>query len=607
MKIEGESLELTEVRAFLRAGRLQEARTAIERAMAASPDDHRVLHLAGIVTARQGEHVRAIGLLHRAAVLAPEPTDGAIAFLNLARALRAAGRASEALAAHERAARLVPDAIDVLRPLGSFLLDLKRWQQAARLFKRTLDIAVPKCAAADASPEQELEEAALGLGTALIALGEHGAAANAFRRALAINPRSQTALWSLGWALLLHDRADEAAAAARAALEQDPKQPGAWVSLANVARHKGDRQRAVAHGLSALEADPDFALACFNLVAFDRHRLTDEQLRHLETRVAQLRLPEQREDATYLQFALAHSYELRREFDRAFRWFEAGNRHVRAGLVYDVGDEERLMRAMRATFTPELFSAHRAAGDPDGAPIFIVGMPRAGSTLVEQILASHPDVHGAGELTLLRKVVRDRWREQRSERESLIGYLARIDDGAYAAIGREYLRQVQRPAGKTRFTDKLPANFTLAGVIALALPNARIVHVRRDPMDTCFGCYRHSFAGGQHFSYDFEDLARYFGAYRALMEHWNAVLPGRVLDFAYEALLDDQERETRRLLEFCGLPWNDACLEFHRTERVVLTASAAQVRQPLNRESVGFWRNYERHLVPLIEALKKYG
>lgn len=605
MSTDGEPAGLAEARSLLSQGRLDEARAAIDRAASVAPDDHRVLQVAGIVAAQRGEHVRAIGLLHRAAVLAPQPEVAAIAFMNLARALLAARRPSEAIAAHERAINLVPHAVDVLRALGSALLELNRWQKAAGVFRRALEMAVPVCASADVRTEHELERAALGLGTALGALGLHGDAASAYRRALAINPRSQSAHWNLGWALLMQNRAEDAIAAASSALERDSRQPGAWVSLANVARHQGDRERAVEYGRKALEADPGFALAYFNLAAFDRHRLSDQQLATLELRAAQLKAPDQREDATYLHFALAHSYELRREFERAFRWFEAGNRHVRARLLYDVGDEERLMHAMRATFTPEFLGAHRAGGDADGAPIFIVSMPRAGSTLVEQILASHPEVHGAGELTTLRKVARDRWREHGNARESLIDYLARLDDGGYAAIGRAYLQQVERPAHKRRFTDKLPANFMLVGLIALALPNARIVHVHRDPTDTCFGCYRHSFAGGQHFSYDFADLARYFRAYRALMDHWRAALPGRVLDLEYETLLDDQERETRRLLEFCGLEWNDACLEFHRTERVVLTGSAAQVRRPLNRDSVGFWRNYERQLRPLLEALGK--
>lgn len=596
---------LAEARVLAAAGRLEEARLAIDRAMSATPDDPDVLHFAGILAAQRGEHVRAIGLLHRAAVLTPTPTVAAVAYLNLARALRAAGRLSEALAAHERAIRNAPQAVDVIRPLGSVLLELKRWQQAGRVFQRVLDLPSATCAVPGATVEREMEEAALGLGTALSALGLHADAANALRRALAVNPHSQSAHWNLGWTLLVQGHADEAATAARRALEEDPKQPGAWVSLANVARHQGDRVRAVEHGLRAIEADPDYALARFNLVVFDRHRLSDPELRDIEARVAQLTAPAQREDATYLHFTLAHSYELRRDFDRAFHWFETGNRRVRDRLLYDVGDEEQLMHAMRTTFTAAFLQSHRGAGDPDHAPIFIVGMPRAGSTLVEQILASHPDVHGAGELTALRKVTRDRWRKERREGESLIAWLARLDDPGYAAIGGDYLRQVGRPAAKPRFTDKLPANFTLVGLIALALPNARIVHVRRDPLDTCFGCYRHSFAGGQHFSYDFDDLARYYAAYRALMEHWLAALPGRVLDFEYEALLADQEGATRRLLDFCGLDWNAACLEFHRTERVVLTASAVQVRQPLNRESLGFWRHYERHLRPLRAALDR--
>jgi len=228
-------------------------------------------------------------------------------------------------------------------------------------------------------------------------------------------------------------------------------------------------------------------------------------------------------------------------------------------------------------------------------------MPRSGTTLVEQVLASHPAVHGGGELTTLADIVR----EQAGLRSCTYPrVLADLEAAEVSALGAEYVRRLRALApGALRVTDKMPGNFRFLGLIRLALPGARIIHCRRNPVDTCLSCYQQNFHEGHAFTNDLTDLGRYYRAYARLMEQWRRIFPGQFLEVDYEGLVTDFERESRRMLEFAGLPWDDACLRFHQTPRSVDTASRWQVRQPLYRRSVERRRNYERHLGPLREAL----
>ena len=257
----------------------------------------------------------------------------------------------------------------------------------------------------------------------------------------------------------------------------------------------------------------------------------------------------------------------------------------------------RHYRLVRETFDAELLRRFAGAGDPSHVPIFILGMPRSGSTLVEQILASHPAVHGAGEL-------RNLWMRANSILDGggrVIPFPAcvhRFDATVLRRLGHDYLADLPPlPAGKTRVTDKAPSNFWFVGLIRLILPNAKIIHTVRDPRDTCLSCFSTLFTSSQQFSYDLGELGRYYRHYRDLMAHWQTVLPaGSMLDVAYEDVVDDLEQQARRLLDHCGLPWDDRCLSFHRTERPVATASNVQVRRPLHGRSVARWRRYRSRI-----------
>jgi tetratricopeptide (TPR) repeat protein len=302
-------------------------------------------------------------------------------------------------------------------------------------------------------------------------------------------------------------------------------------------------------------------------------------------------------------FALGKAYLDIKDPERAFHHLEAGNRQKRASFDYDSEQTCRWMEHIRAVFTSERYARLAGSGEPSTLPIFVIGMPRSGTTLIEQILSSHPQVTGAGELSTLRLAL--------DEIGNFPDCVLALDSGGGGAqarlrqCGEAYLAHVAPLAGgRPHVIDKMPGNFLYAGAIPLILPGARIIHVRRDPADTCLSCYTKLFAGQQPFAYDQTELGAFYRQYERLMAHWRELLPGDAfIETEYEAVVDDLEGQARRLIGFLGLPWNDACLHFHHNRRVVRTASVSQVRQPIYRTSKGRWHAYARYLGPLLDAL----
>ena len=296
----------------------------------------------------------------------------------------------------------------------------------------------------------------------------------------------------------------------------------------------------------------------------------------------------------YLHFALAKALEDVGDYRRSFEHLLQGNALKRREVNYNEAANQQTIAGLIYAFDSALLARFQGMGDRSTVPIFVLGMPRSGSTLVEQILASHPLVHGAGELMNLSRVVKEASDAARRP-QGLAGGTRSFEADDYRRIGQEYLASLPPlPEGKTRITDKAPGNFFQVGLIHLALPNARIIHTLRDPVDTCLSCFSRLFTRGQTYSYNLSELGRYYRGYRELMAHWQSVLPaGAMLDVSYEEVVDNLEEQARRLIDFCGLPWDDRCLSFHKTRRPILTASSVQVRQPVYRTSVQRWRRYE--------------
>jgi tetratricopeptide (TPR) repeat protein len=534
--------------------RVEQAVPHFERALALRP------HIGGLHS-NLGNAVRQLGRLEDAVVhcrdaVAAAP-DSAEAHCNLGIALQALDRSDEAIAHYRKALAFRPAFAQAHHNLGEVLLVLGRCQEA-----------LPHCERAVALMPGSAE-AHCNLGCAVQALGRPQEAIAHYQQALAIRPDLARAHNRLGTAWEVLDRLDLARAAHARAVELAPR--------------NADFQLAFAHVRTFPAGDP-------HLVALER----------LGHDIASFSETEQMS----LHFALGKALADAGQRNRSFRHIAAGNALKRRRVDYDEPATLRQFERIRQVFTADLMRQKRGGGDPSPAPVFVVGMPRSGSTLIEQILASHSGVFGAGELDDFNQVVASRGGPDGAATYPEVA--AALSGGELRRLGADYLGRVRAAAPDAeRIVDKMPLNFRYVGLIHLALPRARIIHTRRDPVDTCLSCFSILFAGDQPYSYDLAELGRYHAGYRALMQHWRRVLPdGVMLEVDYEDVVDDLEGQARRIVAHCGLDWQDACLAFHRTQRAVRTASVLQVRQPIYRGSVGRWRPYAHLLQPLLAALE---
>jgi tetratricopeptide (TPR) repeat protein len=501
------------------------------------------------------------------------------AHANAAAALHRLGRNGEALAHARQAAALDPNSTTVQ-------ITLALVEGAALGFEAAL-------ARLDAvlARDPDSAGATAARAYALLRLDRFDEVVAAAARGLERWPDTGALLETLGCGLRALQRFEEAFAVFDRAIALGHDPAGMLVLKASGLLELGDFEAARRAIDAALEIAPDNPAAWTTLAELHAFRAGDPALDRMETLLASAPGMRGVEARTMMHFALGKAYRKAGDPANAFRHFAAGNALKRASIAYDVAGDERFARESIAVFTPEAMRRLGGAGDASRAPIFVLGMPRSGTSLVEQILASHPGVYGAGELTLFDRAIDEIGREDP------------------AALGARYLALVDAiaPPGK-RVVDKLPSNFRHVALIHLALPRAKIVHCMRDALDTCFSCYTTLFTGRQDFSYDLAETGRYYRAYEALMEHWRAVLPpGVMLDVRYEDLVADVEAGARRMLAFCGLPWDDAVLRYYESARPVRTASYRQVRQPIYATSVGSAQRYRADLQPLIDALSDAG
>jgi len=485
---------------------------------------------------------------------------------------------------------LKPDYADAHNNLGIALAAQGRTAEAIARYERALEL------------KPEHANAHNNLGIALTTQGRIAEAIVHYRRAIQLNPRHADAHNNLGIALAELDRIGEAIACYRRALSIQPGHADACNNLGNACKAEGKFDDARAHYARAVVLRPDHAEAHYNLSEIKTYHRGDAELAALEALAVRQGLSPGK--TAYVHFALAKALEDAGDYVRAFEHLRQGNALWRSLIHYDEAATLALFRRISSIFDGSLLDRFRGAGDPSPVPVFVLGMPRSGSTLVEQILASHPQIHAAGErkhLEQLTAVLR--------AGDPPVPYpecVPGLDSGALRRIAWDYLATLPAPAnGAIRMVDKLPGNFLNIGLIRLILPNARIIHTTRDPIDTCVSCYSKLFTSGLAFSFDLAELGRYYRGYRALMRHWRSVLPpGAMLEVSYERVVEDLETEARRMIEFCGLAWNDRCVAFHETSRIVRTASSAQVRQPLYRGSLQRSRKFEAGLVPLLRALE---
>ena len=482
-----------------------------------------------------------------------------------------------------------PENVDALRLLAGTATSHNQHADAEVLLKRALELA-PDYGKALADlivnqTEQEKLGEALGYARRLI-------------RIAADNPDSYLSLGNVFSASGDYSGGIEAY---RKALAMAPDHPGALSGLAHNLKTLGRQDEAIDAYRKCMQSNPRFTETYWNLANLKTFRFSDDEVRAMEELLAHPDVPDKSQ--IHLCNALGTEYEGRGDFERAFAHFEKCNALKRATEYYDPLEARALHNDIIEVFDQDFVQQPVVNQYFGVTPIFVIGLPRSGSTLIEQILASHSLVEGTHELSDLPRVVKQ-IPELLPARAPFPRSLQILDAAAFARLGHAYLERTRKyRTGRRFFIDKNPNNFVHVGLIHLSLPNAIIINARRHPLDSCLGTFKQLFAKGQPFSYDLFEIADYYLLYERMMQHWNAVLPGRVLDVRYEDVVRDLESEVRRMLTHCGLEFEEKCLRFHETERAVKTASSEQVRQPIYRTSVNLWRQYEKHLGPAIEIL----
>ena len=607
--------------ALRRSGDFAAARSELEKLVERAPNAAQAWVELGLACAAQGATKKAIAALFRATKLKPDAAD---AWQVLAEQLSLAGEEAAAQAATAQQIRSATKDPALLEA-ASALCDNKL-APAERTLKDYLKVHPTSIAAI-----RMLAEVAARL-------GRYVDAETLLARCLALAPNFTVARHN--YALVLHrqNKSPEAIAQIEMLLRQDPKnptyrtlkgaalgqigeyaqaiacyedvlknfpnQPRAWMSYGHTLKAVGRQPESVGAYRKAIALSPKLGEAYWSLANLKTFRFEPNEIEAMQAVVTRADLSD--EDRYHLHFSLGKALEDGKNYADAFKHYAAGNALRRKSVTYDAAETSDHVRRSKALFTSGFFAARADQGNPASDPIFIVGLPRSGSTLIEQILSTHSRVEGTMELpdviAIARRLGGRRSRAQPSEYPEV---LATLNADQVASLGTEYLERtrVQRKLNRPHFIDKMPNNFLHVGLIHLMLPNARIIDARRHPLGCCFSVFKQHFARGQAFSYDLAELGRYYSDYVELMSHFDGVLPGRIHRVTYEKLVDDPEREVRGLLAYCDLPFEEDCLHFYRNRRAVRTASSEQVRQPIFREGVDQWRNFEPWLEPLKTAL----
>jgi tetratricopeptide (TPR) repeat protein len=625
------------------------------------PDQPVATVILGAALRAQGDPTGAIAIL---APLAGQHPDWVSPHYELGLALGAAGRAIEATAALRRAVTIQPAMADAWRALGDHLTAAgdrhgadeayARHIRAATRDPRLLEPAAALCEGRIAVAEQLLREHLKKFPTDVAAirmLAEVAARLGRFRdsetllhRCLELAPRFDAARHNLAVVLHRQNRPAEALGEVETLLASDPanvgarnlkaailarigdlagsteiyeqvlrdhpQQPKVWHSYGHSLKTGGRTREAVEAYRRSLALTPGFGEAYWSLANLKTFRFAPADV---EAMLAQLARPDLTvEDRFHFHFALGKAFEDAADYARSFEHYAEGNRLRRSVIDYDAEELTDRVRRSKSLFTAPFFAERAGQGSPAPDPIFVVGLPRSGSTLVEQILSSHSQVEGTMELPDIGTIARGlSGRKRKGDPPAYPEVLERLGADELRELGERYLEQtrIQRRTAAPFFVDKMPNNWEHIGLIHLILPNARIVDARRHPMSCCFSAFKQHFARGQRFSYSLDELGRYYRDYVELTAHFDAVLPGRVHRVVYERMVSETESEVRRLLDYCGLPFEEGCLRFYENERAVRTASSEQVRQPIYRDALEQWTHFEPwlgalapHLGPALEA-----
>lgn len=606
--------------ALMKQERLPEAEAQLRFALAMNPEFPQLHEDLGSVLAMQSRFDEAIPELERAIQLQPALP---LAHKKLGQALAAAGRGleaddafkiyidsdpdrariiegvehqregrfDEALLAFREVLRRNPNSVNAMRHLAVvYWQEEKRPDDAEALLRRATEIA------------PDFTGALLTLGSLLLDTGKHMDAISVYQTATELEPKNAETWGGLGNAYGRAMYPEKAVKAFKRSIRLNPNVPRVHSAYGHELKTIGDQESALREFRTAIRARPQFGEVYWTMANLKIFNFEDHEVETMLQQIGGGELTESEE--IHFRFALGKAMEDKKDYDQAWHYYHTGNQQQRMTVEHEPVDMEVRHESIKSVFTREFLHERADQGFDAPDPIFVIGLPRSGSTLVEQILASHSQVEGTSELPELGKIAESvgRYRTDNVRYpEALLG----LRDRDIRAYGKEYIEASQRHrlTNKPFFTDKLPNNFPLVGFAHLILPHSKVINARRHPFDSCLGGYKQLFGKGQNFTYDMLDLAHYYQEYDSMIKHWHEVLPGKVLDVHYEETVTDLEGQVRRILKHCDLPFEESCVRFHETERAVKTASSEQVRQPIYTGALGKWRHYEKHLGLWFEQL----
>lgn len=611
--------------------------------------------LLGMARRRAGEVPDAVRIL---TLLTAQQPHWAAAHYELGLTLGADRQGDAAISALRRAVELKPDLPDAWRTLADHLTaagdshaaddayahHIRYSTRDPRLLEAGVALCESRVAVAEALLREHLKAhptdvAAIRMLAEVAArLGRYADAEVLLERCLELAPSFLGARHNYAFVLHRQNRSGKALAQIEQLLAGDPRNPGyrnmqaavlsrvgeyerslkiyaevlaeyshnakVWMSYGHALKTAGRQAECVATYRRAIDLAPHLGEAYWSLANLKTFRFGAEDVAAMRSQLQRQDLGD--EDRLHFHFSLGKALEDARDYPASFEHYQQGNQLRRAVISYDADENSRHVQRSKALLTPEFFAARAGSGSTAPDPIFIVGLPRSGSTLLEQILSSHPLVEGTMELPDIIAMARSLGgRRVRGAASKYPEVLADLSPDELRALGEQYIAdtRIQRKTAAPFFIDKMPNNFAHIGLLQLILPNAKIIDARRHPLGCCFSGFKQHFARGQHFTYGLEDIGRYYRDYVEWMAHCDAVLPGRVHRVIYETMVEDTEREVRRLLDYCGLPFEERCLRFYENDRAVRTASSEQVRQPIYRDGVDHWQHYEPWLEPLKQAL----
>ena len=605
---------------LLRKNNFEEAEIILRSVIEIAPDYPKAQEDLGTILLNLGKSEQALIPLQAAIELNPK---SASAFFKLGGALKNLGRDEAGDAALKHAADLSPAQASLEKATKLFIQGEHR--EAESLAKELVNsnprdvnaalllarIAIHARVYEDA--EQLLRKivkiaprfivAWHDLGATLKEQGKEEEAISTLEEAIKIDQNNASTHYLYAAALALAGRTEDAVVSYKRAIKIEPTLVGAHVGLGHVLKTLGDQDGGIASYRAAIELRPNLGEIYFSLSNLKTFRFTDQEIEDMVRRLSQESLDS--ESKVHFAFSLGKAFEDKKDYDKAFDYYLQGNEEHRANITYDPVQTELAHQKMKETYNHEFIEriGKTKPGNQDPDPIFIVGLPRSGSTLLEQILASHSMVDGTSELPDL-GIVSQMIANKAKGRTFPAGILNMSDD-EITSLGDEYLDRTRRHRkGARHFTDKMPNNFAHIGLLQAILPNAKIIDARRHPLGSCVGSFKQHFAKGQTFTYDMFELGEFYIQYDELMAHWDEMLPGKVLRVQYEDVVRDLETQVRRILEYCELPFEENCVNFHETKRSVRTASSEQVRQPIYDQSLNTWERFDKHIGDLKDILE---